>query len=67
MANMMELHRMLMFLGVVLLVATFAAFYSGDASDDEIGIAHVTGIAMLAVFMASLALFNRNRWDRPRK
>ena len=75
----MELHRLLTFLGVALLVATFAIYYSeggyggggGDGGDavppvggsggDGFSMAYVTGIAMLAVFMASFVLFNKEK------
>ena len=81
----MELHRLLTFLGVALLVATFAIYYSeggyggggegGDAGPasaagstgggggggDGFSMAYVTGIAMLAVFMASFVLFNKEK------
>ncbi len=72
----MELHRLLTFLGVALLVATFAIYYSeggygGGGGDDAVppvggsgdgfSMAYVTGIAMLAVFMASFVLFNKEK------
>lgn len=75
----MELHRLLTFLGVALLVATFAIYYSeggygggggedGDAvppvsgsGGEGFSMAYVTGIAMLAVFMASFVLFNKEK------
>ena len=86
----MELHRLLTFLGVALLVATFAIYYGeggygGPGGDDEgpgspaavdapvaaaadgFSMAYVTGIAMLAVFMASFVLFNKDRWGRSRR
>ena len=88
----MELHRLLTFLGVALLVATFAIYYSeggygggeGGAGKDVAGgggglraggegaaggfsMAYVTGIAMLAVFMASFVLFNKERWGKSRR
>ena len=90
-----ELHRLLTFLGVALLVATFAIYYSeggygggeggeGAAGKDVAGeggglraggegaaggfsMAYVTGIAMLAVFMASFVLFNKERWGKSRR
>lgn len=84
-----ELHRLLTFLGVALLVATFAIYYGeggygGPGGDDEgpggtaagpsdgtaaggFSMAYVTGIAMLAVFMASFVLFNKDRWGRSRR
>ena len=65
---MMELHRMLTFLGVVLLIATFAIYYSEDElSEDEFSFAYVTGIAMIVVFMGSFVLFNKERWDKSKK
>lgn len=75
----MELHRLLTFLGVALLVATFAIYYNeggyggGDgrsatgSAADPVGdsggfsMAYVTGVAMLAVFMASFVLFNKEK------
>lgn len=75
----MELHRLLTFLGVALLVATFAIYYNeggyggGDGGSatgsaaDPVGdsggfsMAYVTGVAMLAVFMASFVLFNKEK------
>lgn len=83
-----ELHRLLTFLGVALLVATFAIYYgeggygsgAGEADRGEGGggslqaaaaggfsMAYVTGIAMLAVFMASFVLFNKERWGKSRR
>ena len=65
---MMELHRMLTFLGVVLLIATFAIYYSeDDLAEDEFSYAYVTGIAMIVVFMGSFVLFNKERWDKSKK
>ena len=61
----MELHRMLTFLGVVLLIATFAIYYGEDElAEGEFSFAYVTGIAMIAVFMGSFVLFNKDRWDK---
>lgn len=72
----MELHRLLTFLGVALLVATFAIHYSeggygggdNDAAASPVGggdggfsMAYVTGVAMLAVFAASFVLFNKEK------
>ena len=73
----MELHRLLTFLGVALLVATFAIYYNeggygggeggtGSAADPVgdgggFSMAYVTGVAMLAVFMASFVLFNKEK------
>ncbi len=65
---LMELHRMLTFLGVVLLIATFAIQYMGEEpAEGEFNYAYVTGIAMLAVFMASFVLFNKERWSKSKK
>ena len=76
----MELHRMLTFLGVALLVATFAIYYGEGGYDEDGGggpdvvggggdftMAYVTGIAMLAAFMASFVLFNKERWGKSRR
>jgi len=64
----MELHRMLTLLGVVLLIATFVIQYnSEETSSEEFSYAYVTGIAMLAVFMASFVLFNKDRWGKSKK
>lgn len=76
----MELHRLLTFLGVALLVATFAIYYGeggyGGGADDDgdapaaavvgegeggFSMAYVTGVAMLAAFMASFVLFNKEK------
>lgn len=75
----MELHRLLTFLGVALLVATFAIYYGeggygGDADESAapaaavvgegeggFSMAYVTGVAMLAAFMASFVLFNKEK------
>lgn len=76
----MELHRLLTFLGVALLIATFAIYYSeggyggegegggdadplagGSGGEGGFSMAYVTGVAMLAVFMASFVLFNKEK------
>lgn len=59
----MEIHRKLTILGVVLLLATIAIFYyhEEDHPEDGFNYAYVTGIAMIIVFMASLALINKGR------
>ena len=91
-----ELHRLLTFLGLALLVATFAIYYSeggyggggeggggggggvageggglraggGEGAAGGFSMAYVTGIAMLAVFMASFVLFNKERWGKSRR
>ena len=58
---------MLTFLGVGLLIATFAIQYGDSPKEGEFNFAYVTGIAMLAVFMASFVLFNKERWSKSRK
>ncbi len=60
----METHRKLTILGVVLLVATIAIYYyhEEDHPDDGFNYAYVTGVAMIAVFMASLAIINKDRF-----
>ena len=65
--QLMELHRLLTFLGVGLLIATFALNYNVDENSEEFNFAYVTGIAMLAVFMASFVLFNKDRWSKSKK
>ncbi len=63
-ARAVELHRKLTFIGVALLLATFAIQYYHDADhpDDGFNYAYVTGIAMIIAFMASFVLFNKDRW-----
>lgn len=58
----METHRKLTVLGVILLLATIAIFYYHEEDHPGIGFnyAYVTGIAMIAVFMASLAMINKD-------
>ena len=60
----MEIHRKLTILGTVLLFTTMAIFYyhEEDHSGEGFNYAYVTGIAMIIVFMASLALMNKNRF-----
>ena len=64
----METHRKLTILGVVLLVATIAIYYyhEEDHPDDGFNYAYVTGVAMIAVFMASLAIINKDRFKEPK-
>ena len=61
---MLEIHRKLTILGLVLLVATIAIYYfhEEDHPEDGFNFAYATGIAMIIVFMASLALINKNRF-----
>lgn len=59
----LELHRKMTFIGVALLLATFAIqYYHQSDHPEEFNYAYVTGIAMLIVFMASFVLFNKDRW-----
>lgn len=64
----METHRKLTILGVVLLVATIAIYYyhEEDHPDDGFNYAYVTGVAMIVVFMASLAIINKDRFKEPK-
>ena len=59
----METHRKLTILGVVLLAATIAIYFyhKEDHPDDGFNYAYVTGVAMIIVFMASLALINKEK------
>ena len=59
----MELHQKLTILGVILLVATFVihAYHEQDHSGIGFNYAYLTGIAMLAVFLASFILFNKDK------
>lgn len=60
----MENHRKLTVLGVILLVSTIMIFYyhEADHPGEGFNFAYVTGIAMIAVFMASLAMMNKGRF-----
>lgn len=60
----MENHRKLTVLGVILLLSTIVIFYyhEEDHPDEGFNFAYVTGIAMIAVFMASLAMINKGRF-----
>ncbi len=64
--KLVETHRKLTFIGVALLLATLGIqyLYEPDQSGEEFSYAYVTGIAMLAVFMASFVLFNKDRWKK---
>lgn len=57
----METHRKLTVLGVILLISTIAIFYYHETvhPEDEFNFAYVTGIAMIVVFMISLAMINK--------
>ena len=62
----METHRKLTILGVILLVATITIYHYHEADHPEEGFnyAYVTGIAMIVVFMASLAMINKDRFKK---
>ena len=62
----METHRKLTILGVILLVATIAIYYyhEADHPDEGFNYAYVTGIAMIVVFLASLAMINKDRFKK---
>lgn len=63
----METHRKLTILGVVLLVATITIYYyHEDHPDDGFNYAYVTGVAMIVVFLASLAIINKDRFREPK-
>jgi hypothetical protein len=59
-----ENHRKLTILGVILLLSTILIFYyhEEDHPDEGFNFAYVTGIAMIVVFMASLAMINKGRF-----
>ena len=60
----LETHRTLTIIGVILLVATIAIYFyhEEDHPGDGFNYAYITGIAMIVVFMASLALINKDRF-----
>ena len=62
----METHRILTILGVILLLATIAIFYyhEEDHLDEGFNYAHVTGVAMIVLFIASLAMINKDRFKK---
>lgn len=62
----MELHRLSAFAGAALLVATFAINTNHAESDDPgaFNYAYVTGIGMLAAFVASFAVFTKQKMRR---
>ena len=64
--KLVETHRKLTCIGVALLLATLGIqyLYEPFLSGEEFSYAYVTGIAMLAVFMASFVLFNKDRWKK---
>jgi len=59
-----ENHRKLTILGVILLLSTVLIFYyhEEDHPGEGFNFAYVTGIAMIVVFMASLAMINKGRF-----
>lgn len=61
---MLETHRKLTVLGVVLLAATIAIYYyhEEDHPNEGFNYAYITGVAMIIVFIASLALINKDRF-----
>jgi uncharacterized membrane protein YphA (DoxX/SURF4 family) len=65
----MELHQKLTILGVILLVATFAIHTYHEQDHPGIGFnyAYLTGIAMLAVFLGSFILFNKDKLKDSKK
>lgn len=59
----MENHRKLTVLGVILLLSTIMIFYyEENHSGEGFSYAYIPGIAMIAVFMASLAMINKDRF-----
>ena len=60
---MLETHRKLTILGVVLLAVTFLINYYHQTDHPNTGFnyAYVTGIAMLAAFSISFVLFTKDR------
>jgi len=58
-----ETHRKLTILGVILLLLTIAIFYYHEEDHPGIGFnyAYLTGIAMIAVFLISLAMMNKEK------
>ena len=59
----METHRKLTILGVVLLLLTIAIFYYHEEGHPGVGFnyAYLTGIAMIAVFLISIAIMNKEK------
>jgi len=61
--KLMETHRKLTFIGMALLLEPLESNITWTRpSYEEFNYAYVTGIAILAVFMASFILFNKDRW-----
>ena len=55
----MELHRILTFAGVILLVATFAL--NSEYGNAPFNYAYITGVAMLASFSISFIIFTKDK------
>jgi len=64
--KLVDTHRKLTFIELVLLLATLGIqyLYEPDQEGEKFNFAYVTGIAMLAVFMASFVLSNKDRWKK---
>lgn len=54
----------MMFVGAVLLVATYFINDRYDSGDAVFNYAYVTGISMLAAFVASFAIFTKQKMKR---
>ena len=64
---LLEAHKYLTYLGGALLAVTFLLNYEYSQADnvgDEFNYAYVTGIVMLASFVASLAIFTKAKMRR---
>ena len=68
-SKMVENHRKLTVLGVILLVVTIVINYYHQTNHPDTGInyAYVTGVAMVIVFMISFVKFNYEKRPRQRK
>ena len=62
----METHRKLTLIGAALLVATIAIYlyHEEDHPGEGFNYAYVTGTVMIAVFVASLALINKDKGSK---
>jgi len=62
----LELHRLLAFAGAALLVATFVinTDHAESGAPGAFNYAYVTGISMLAAFVASFAVFTKQKMRR---
>ena len=64
---MLEAHKYFTYLGAALLAVTFLLNYEYSGTDDSEGgfnYAYVTGIAMLASFVASFVIFTKTKMKR---